>query len=315
MLKYLVILLDSTSVSFCHYNNTVDQPNLIPEETLRRGILFALKRNLRIQYIFPHQEIPEYYYKIISNSFYDIIAPSEHYNVSDVVIFDSINDIINTCDNLALSKRYVLRISYHDIINHRKELDKLVNRGLNFNIVYTDVEQFDESDVLKYENALSEIGESIVAKLAKGINVNTNILTDRIALQSMNNCGAGDTSITLAPDGNFYPCPAFYYYPDKYCYSGDIISGLDIKAQRLYTIEAAPLCRRCDAFHCKRCIWLNKRLTLELNIPSRQQCVMSHIERNASKDMLDKLHEQSVLCNRDMNKINYLDPFDNFLEK
>ena len=38
MIKYLVILLDDTSVSYCHYDNPSRQSSLIPIDALREGI-------------------------------------------------------------------------------------------------------------------------------------------------------------------------------------------------------------------------------------------------------------------------------------
>lgn len=49
--------------------------------------------------------------------------------------------------------------------------------------------------------------------------------------------------------------------------------------------------RICDAWHCKRCVWQNKKTTLEVNTPSREQCVLSHIERNATRSLLAKIRE------------------------
>ena len=139
-----------------------------------------------------------------------------------------------------------------------------------------------------------------------------NILTDRMFLSKMNNCGAGDTTITLAPNGNFYICPAFYYenMDDSI---GDVNTGLNIKNQYLYKLEYAPICRHCDAYQCKRCMWLNRKKTLEVNTPSREQCVASHIERNASRMLLQNIHKHGCDMSEttDIKEIDYLDPFDN----
>ena len=81
----------------------------------------------------------------------------------------------------------------------------------------------------------------------------------------MNNCGAGDTTITLAPDGKFYIRPAFYLTDEvdalgRLNYSiGDLQNGMNIKNSQLYKLDYAPLCRQCDAYQCKRCIWLNRK--------------------------------------------------------
>ena len=136
-----------------------------------------------------------------------------------------------------------------------------------------------------------------------------NLLTDRMMLTAMNNCNAGWENITLAPDGKFYVCPAFYL---EQAYNiGTLEEGLDIKNPQLYRLDHAPICRHCDAYQCKRCIWLNRKTTLEVNTPSREQCVMAHLERNASRGLLQNIRKHGTfLPDKEISKIDYLDPFD-----
>lgn len=128
----------------------------------------------------------------------------------------------------------------------------------------------------------------------------------------MNNCNAGHNTITVAPDGKFYLCPAFYYAQEQSI--GDITNGLNIKNSQLYKLDYAPLCRQCDAFQCKRCIYLNKRLTREVNIPSKEQCVMAHLERNASRLLLGEIRKHiNYLKETEIPQVSYLDPLDNIV--
>ena len=135
----------------------------------------------------------------------------------------------------------------------------------------------------------------------------------------MNNCNAGWESITLAPDGRFYVCPAFYLADDNEDFGigkakfsvGDLESGLDIKNPQLYRLDHAPLCRKCDAYQCRRCVWLNRKTTFEVNTPSHEQCVVAHIERNASRDLLASIRTiGTFLPDKEIKEIDYLDPFD-----
>lgn len=43
MRQYIVILLDDTSVSFCHYPNKEQERRLMPLDTLKASILYAMK--------------------------------------------------------------------------------------------------------------------------------------------------------------------------------------------------------------------------------------------------------------------------------
>ena len=67
MLQYLVILLDDTSVAYCHANNPLKERNLIPLDALRKAILFGMKENLMIQFVYPNYELPEAYNEIIES--------------------------------------------------------------------------------------------------------------------------------------------------------------------------------------------------------------------------------------------------------
>lgn len=60
-MQYLVILLDDTSVAYCHADNPLKERRLMPLDTLRKAILFGMKQNLMIQYIYPDYDLPEEY--------------------------------------------------------------------------------------------------------------------------------------------------------------------------------------------------------------------------------------------------------------
>ena len=148
----------------------------------------------------------------------------------------------------------------------------------------------------------------------QGLLPQINLLTDRILLDKMNNCNAGIENITLAPNGKFYVCPAFYLENENDSV-GDLVTGINIKNKYLYQLQNAPLCRKCDAYQCKRCVWLNRKTTREVNTPSHEQCVVAHIERNAGRELLYDLQAFGAWKEKSIGEINYLDLFkvkDNF---
>lgn len=311
MLKYLVILLDDCSVSYCHYDNS-NERNLIPLEILQKAILFAMKNDLKIQYVLPQGKLPQSYIEAINSMFHDNIGSIGQEKMADVIVVNGMEELAQNENKLDASKRYVIRTTVNEFFERYDLLKNVFEHNISANVLFKDVESFIDDKTEQYQTILNDLGVCLKDLILNGGSVNTNILTDRIALDEMNNCGAGDTSITLAPNGNFYPCPAFYYDKDPYCECGNIETGLTIKNKKLFTLEGAPLCKRCDAFHCKRCVWLNKKLTYEVNTPSRQQCIMAHVERNASKDLLDMFHQSNLLNEKEIESISYLDPFDSY---
>lgn len=302
MLQYLIILLDVTSTSFCHYKNNNTIHRLMPIETLRQGIRIGMMENLMIQFVYPDYELPQEYAEVIESIDHSKIKPI--CSGADVVVMNGIFDV-------ATDAPIVLRISKKDLVGHLDALMEMIDKASRLNIVLTDVETFSDDDLASYKVVLEKLSKKIEQLYVAGKSPQLNLLTDRMMLKGMNNCGAGDTTITLAPNGKFYVCPGFYY-DDESDSIGDLENGLDIKNKQLYRLDHAPICSHCDAWQCKRCIWLNRKMTLEINTPSHEQCVMAHIERNASRELLNNIRKHGTFLpeQEEISEIDYLDPFD-----
>ncbi len=309
MIQYIVILLDDTSTSFCHYTNEKADRRLIPLQTLKDGICYAMKENLNIQFVYPNYKLPKEYLAAIDSIDHTDIYPAEMSDNADVVVFDS---LIAAKDYVFKEEvAYLIRTDKVSLFNEYKIIGEILDKVTRLNVVITDIETFTEDDFMAYKSLLSNLAERVEQIYVSGKSPQLNLLTDRIMLEKMNNCGAGDTSVTLAPDGKFYVCPAFYLSADGYTI-GDMVNGLEIKNSQLYRLDHAPLCRRCDAWQCKRCIWMNRKTTLEVNTPSHEQCVVAHLERNASRKLLIDIrkHGKFLSGSEDIKEIDYLDPFD-----
>ncbi len=319
MIQYLVILLDDTSVSFCHYQNDKKERNLMPFETLKAGIVYAMKENLNIQFVYPNYSLPKDYLELIDCIDHTDIKPASLGDEADVVVMDGINQVLDVNDNnFKQGVSCVLRLSKYELFKKIANVCALLNKVERLNVVITDVETFKDADFERYSEELRMLSEEVEKQYVAGKVVQLNLLTDRMMLDKMNNCGAGDTSVALAPDGKFYVCPAFYITNEDdgmgalHTSIGDVKHGLDIKNPQLYKLDHAPLCRRCDAYQCKRCVWLNRKMTYEVNTPSHEQCVMAHLERNASRDLLNSIRKlgQFLPELEEIKEITYLDPFD-----
>lgn len=302
MLQYLVILLDDTSTSFCHYQTLKTERRLIPLETLRMGIRFGMMDNLMIQFVYPDYELPKEYQEVIETIDHSKIKPQK--DGADVWVTDNDEDVSSDIP-------VVLRINKEYLFTHEHEIAQLIGKVSRLNVVLTDIETFTIDDFTQYKSLLKEFSDSIERLYVERKAPQMNLLTDRMMISKMNNCGAGDTNITLAPNGRFYVCPAFYYENETDSV-GDLEHGLDIKNRQLYKLEYAPICRHCDSYQCKRCIWLNRKTTLEVNTPSHEQCVLAHLERNASRELLNNIRKHGTFLpdQEEIKEIDYLDPFD-----
>jgi CXXX repeat peptide maturase len=286
-------------------------------DAIKNALVWSMKENLTVQFLYPEFQLSEDYKDAIADIAHADIVPSscedkELLKNADVVVFDTWDAI----DQFTFSHRqvYVIRTSFTDLFTNVALLNTILPRVSRLNVVITDVLNFTPDIEHRYSQFLDNLNEKIYQEYKNDHGVQINILTDRMLLDTMNNCGAGDEIITLAPDGKFYICPGFYL--DGASNVGDIENGLDIKNPQLYKLSYAPICRICDAYQCRRCIWLNSKTTLEANTPSHEQCVMSHIERNASRKLLAQIREiGTFLPGKDIPKIAYLDPFEEVIKQ
>ena len=281
-----------------------------------------------IQFVYPDYELPQEYKEIINTIDHSIIVSS---SCEDTALKDDADVVVihnwislEEC-NFDDGTAYVLRTTKADLFDRYDKLASVLKNVKRLNIVITDVEKFTEEDFGKYKSVLTSLSEEIEKLYVEGKSPQLNLLTDRMMLDKMNNCNAGWESVTLAPDGKFYVCPAFYHAQQadgsetsisEVCgkgYSiGDLKSGLGIKNPQLYRLDHAKLCRNCDAYQCKRCIWLNRKTTCEVNTPSHEQCVVAHLERNASRLLLNNIRKHGIFLpeKEEIKEIDYLDPFD-----
>lgn len=304
MMQYLVILLDDTSVSYCHCDNPHKERRLISLDDLRAGILYAMKQNLMIQFVYPDYELPQDYLDLIDTiDHHDIRGWYAGASPADVTVFDKSVLAGETPVGQGVA---VLRLTKAELFENAEAIGKILPKMQRLNIVVTDIETITDEELKSYAGVLEGLASVLKDEYLAGRMPQLNLLTDRMMLDRPNHCNAGVENITLAPNGKYYLCPAFYYSnPD------DSIDPQDIRNQQLLRLDHAPLCRHCDAYHCRRCIWLNRKTTLEVNTPSREQCIVAHTEREASRRLLAAIREQAVFMPEvEIKELNYNDPFE-----
>lgn len=305
MLKYLVILLDDTSAAYCHYEVGIRPTKLISLDDLAKAIIFGMKENLRIQFVYPNFSMPREYEELIDNIDHIKIKPACKAGCDDIAVGE-----LSDFSKDVPSSNVVLRICFAKLQNNIEEISNIIFEKERVNLVITDFSSLSEHNIISYRTFLKHLVISILKRCNNGESLpQLNILTDRLMLTKMNNCNAGVETITVAPDGKFYVCPAFYYGGKYNC--GSVTEGIKINNPQLYKLDHAPICRMCDAWQCHRCVWLNSERTLEVNTPGHLQCVISHLERNASRELLAGLREiGDFLPEIEIPEITYLDPFE-----
>jgi len=311
MIEFLIVQLSSSSTSFCHYKPGQVTEELISIDYLRSAILFSMKENLKLQVLYPDRALPDGYDNLLSDfSIIRIASWSSYYaNNADVLVFDSAT-AFNQC-GIKNNRICIYLLSAHNISDLNNIDTSQLAQITRLNIVLQGIENINSDEQNQYNESLRDLLPKLESLYVNQSLPPVNVLSDILFTNSMNNCDAGVKSISISPNGKFYLCPAFYY-SDRDSHIGDPNSGICLKNRYLLDLEHAPICRICDAYQCKRCIWLNHLMTGELNTPSKEQCVLSHYERNQSKELLERLRsfDKSFIANKTIPEIDYLDPFD-----
>lgn len=307
MLKYVIILLDKTATAFCHADNPHTSSDPISVGTLHNAIFWAMTENLRIQFVYPDYELPKEILQEIDTIDH---ADIRHNAKADATVCNSLSELN---ENLSAASSLVLRIGREELMSNSDAIVAAASKCRHLSVVITDIAGMTQSDFTRYKATLSKSTQLIKDGFVNGKSLQLNLLTDRLILTEMNNCNAGWESVTIAPNGKFYICPAFYYENENDSV-GDLENGLHISNPQLYRLDHAPICRNCDAFQCRRCVWLNRKTTLEVNTPSHEQCVVAHLERNASRELLLETRKSGeFLPGKEIPEIDYLDPFDKII--
>lgn len=301
--KYLQFITSDNITPHCSYRNLTNSNNVMYDDLVEKGLKFASENNL----------IPVFLGESKGRK------PS-HFQITDTHSHNSDENTILICDNTthlpeSFNGTCILLLSRNNLAKLSQLVTSMYTATNRVNLVLEDIEKWDTEDIKLYESELDKLIEFIAATYDNSNALELNVITDILNLDKMCNCDCGNSTYSLAPNGKIYLCPAFYFNnPDESI--GDLEKGIDIENAYLLDIENASICSTCDAYHCKRCKYTNKKLTNEINTPSRVQCTLSHIERNKSMKLQKELQYKG---NTDfinyVNEIDYVDPLDKLLQK
>ena len=166
MLQYLVILLDDTSTSFCHYEVTPGQRRLINLENLRKGIRLAMMQGLKIQFVYPDYEIPEEWKREIETVGHCKIMPASLAdNNANVVVADNWDFEYA----IKLQKPTTIRVRKDRLFEDYMRILPLMKAVPNLNVVILDIDTFDDKDYETYKSVLSSLSVELKNMYIVGI--------------------------------------------------------------------------------------------------------------------------------------------------
>lgn len=302
--KYLQFIMSDNITPHCSYISKGKdvKSNIMSKDIFEKGLLFANNNNFNPVILGDRSfQNNNNYINIINNE-------SKDYDNNSIIIC---NDSLNLPNNFnGICILLITKDNLKNLSNFVLELHKSVSR---INVIIQDIDKWTDLDINIYKEKLEELVVYVTSAYKNNNPIEIDILTDILDLESRCNCDAGKSHISLAPNGKFYICPAFYFdNPDNNI--GDLENGINIYNEYLLNIENAPICTGCDAYHCKRCVYMNKKLTNEINTPSRIQCMLSHLEKNASLQIQKKLNSENIIFRNILSIDECLDPIAKLLK-
>ncbi len=228
-------------------------------------------------------------------------------NIVPVYSLETIN-----CDNFNIDN-IIFNIESNNIeklSNSILSLFERVNR-IDLNIQSID-KSFNEE---LYKQELDKISNYIERTYKEdGTVKELSLLTDLLFVEKHDNCMAGEKTFIISPEEKIYSCCAVYSNKRENSI-GNISNGITVKYdKRLYEIENSNLCRQCDCYQCKNCVYVNSLYTKEVNVAPSFICRKSHIEKLVAKNLYDKFYiiDNSILVS-DLKATDRLDPIYSFI--
>ncbi len=302
--KYIQIMTSDNIVPHCNYRNIYKSNDVIKEDTIKKAMKFSIKNGYEIVFLGePSKSI-----QIKSPSIIYITGEKDKKHRNQEQYIHIYDNGVESCDENIINS--ILLINEDNIKNISILIKKLFMNKERVNIVLEGTEKWNDEQINEYGNQLDKVIELIVEEYKKNNYVEVNVLTDRLNYEKHCNCTNGNKTFTLAPNGKFYICPAFYFNnPEDFI--GDLDNGIINENDSLMHTEKSSLCKQCDAYQCKICKFMNKKLTEEYIVPSKIQCLIGNYERNKSKKLQSRLVELGlILDSNTINDINYLDPLE-----
>lgn len=298
--KYLQFLLDNNTTPHCAYDNKNSSEKKMSKEVILKGLKFAENNDFEPIFLGDMNNVLS---DVQTSSFINMVDSSSNNKQPNCISIYN-NDI----KNVEEGENCIILIGKDNI----SSISRLVNdvQGANYriNLILQDIAKWEESDIKLYEVELNKISKIIEKSYEDGNPKEINVLTDRLTLNKICDCGAGVDTFTLAPNGNIYICPAFYFKNEEE-HIGNVEKGIQNLDKYHLRIEDAPICSNCDSYHCKRCIYLNKELTLEYNTSPKIQCIISHIEREATRKLQENLMRKKLISKANIiEELDYKDP-------
>jgi radical SAM peptide maturase (CXXX-repeat target family)/CXXX repeat peptide maturase len=278
---------------------------------------------------------PDRKHEILSEDLFSkAIAYSEKYGYLPILMSDGMNRDELTqissnkdCDaliNISINEKNDSQNAYKTIIVDPENvadlyevvLDSTSSDTERINIILRSTDSYGDTLFKTYKSQLIQLKDWILEKYEQEQSIpKINVLSDALDFEESGalNCDSGSKTITLAPDGLLYTCPGFYHNGLEAI--GNLTEGVTQKNIQLFERENAPICKQCDSTSCRRCKLQAALGTLELNVPTQNQCKTNQIELEVARELqLALIQKGHITQGKIISARTTYDPLDNLLD-
>lgn len=264
--KYLYFLMSNEETSHCMYNTPQYKSRLeMSVETLDQGLAYAYKNDMIPVFLGdPGEKLSKKesrkLHVVIANA--DLLsAPRSEMEVLIPVVNNA------KSENCIHSDICIYQFNKNSLGDLYNDLIALSANYRRINIKPQDLDLWNEDDIENYKVQIDKYNEYRKENYVANLNI--------LGTANDNYCLAGTNDLTLAPNGKFYICPAFYHnFTDDDI--GDIENGIYVKDPILFSNSKTADCGKCNV-NCMRCKYINIKCTYAINIPADIQCKLAQV--------------------------------------
>lgn len=267
--RYLYFVTSDSITPHCMYESNSKSDLKMPQSILLDGLDYAHKHSMIPVFLGdPGDTLPDYE----ARTLHMVIAPPKENQKARSVVEKCI-PLLTAADYMVKtdSATCVFRCNSEDIVRLDEIIESLSTQYLRINIVKGDLINWDDATLAEYQHIVAKMHLKYETK-----NVSINIFDEN---NFYYDCVAGKNEFALAPNGEFYICPGFYFKEPENSI-GNIKTGIDTTELGILNRSKSPKCRDCSVKKCSRCALGGKLENLMLNIPAKMVCESAKIEES-----------------------------------
>lgn len=271
--RYLYIILNENSTSFCMYHGRKESSANMSDDTFKQCWVYA-RENFMLPVFLGNPE--KYMSPGNWNQYFVIIDSITNVLKMERFQFQTVIPVVNAETYTQVNSQYItgiVLIDKHSVSKVFEIVQYIAPYFTKLNLRIPDLDTWEKADMEEYNKGLKRIMSWWGQRNYSDLLINT-VPTDEMC-EEKQYCSAGTSTWAVSPAGNLFYCPAFYYQGSSKI--GDVWNGMEEYDKNLFGPRKNTACRECPRIACKSCYALNERCSHAVNIPAEKQCMLSAI--------------------------------------